>query len=155
MPPLKKGNPALIEANWISAGDNIYQMRVLRQGADADCGYHALKNGILLLNAFLAGSDINERTYYLNGLSDVILYNAWHSTWAAAIKKKRNSTVADWLQGNEIEALIKGAFPEEIEHRPEFITVIDNPAWLYAPQENPGEGLLDSIVRKYKRFPRT
>jgi hypothetical protein len=148
VPALKKGTPELIQARWMDELGDIKQLKVLQQEDMANCGYHALKNGILILNAILAGSNNEERKIYLNDLTSAPIYHDWFSTWAPIIKKKRGST--DWLMGNEIELLIKSDFPKNVEHRDAFFTVIDNPEWL--AQKGFGVSLLEEIIATIEDF---
>ncbi|MBI2774765.1 hypothetical protein HYX58_02050 [Candidatus Dependentiae bacterium] len=156
VPALIKGQPALIEANWIYQSGDIKQMGVLTQVDGANCGYHALKNGILILNAIIAGSNNEERKIYLNDLKSNAIYKNWFDNWSPVIKKSREKSerkgTIDWLNGAEIELLIKSKIPEKIEHRSEFITVIDNPDWLTQKEFSKGQGLTEEMVNQVAAF---
>ncbi|HEX2977914.1 MAG TPA: hypothetical protein VHO47_02235 [Candidatus Babeliales bacterium] len=156
VPALIKGQPALIQTNWIYQSGDIKQIEVLTQVDGANCGYHALKNGILILNAVMAGSNNQERNIYLNDLKSNSVYKNWFDNWANIIKKSREKSerkgTFDWLNGAEIELLIKSKIPEKIEHRSEFITVIDNPDWLTQQEFSKGQGLTEEIVNQVAAF---
>jgi hypothetical protein len=154
-PQIKAGNAALIPIQnslYQLPRENIYQLRVFAQVDGASCGYHALKNGILILNAFIAGDNVTERDRYLAQLADEVLYQSWLDKWSVLIREKRKSDDGQWLHGYEIEGLIESKVPEKLEHRPQFITVIDNPDWLTKSEPGEASGLLEKIITVIKSY---
>jgi len=149
---IKPGPPALLNLPWLFQNNEIKQVRVLQQSLPADCGYHALKNAILLLNAFKAGSNEVLAKLYLNDLTQQKLYAAWYDKWTGSIKAKRGDGSDDWLNGGEIEYLIKLKFPENYNHSLDAITVIDNPGWLTQSNLQTGQALTQEIVKTIKDF---
>lgn len=67
----------------------------------ANCGYHALKNAILLMNAFEKSDDL-----YLEYLKSKPIYFDFMSLWTPIIYDYREHTLPlNWLFGNEVELL--------------------------------------------------
>jgi len=85
-----------------------------------NCGYHALKNVLVLLkDKQLKENKISDNT--LHDLLSSKIYQDYMSSWAVDIYKKRKSKNISWLDGQELENLIKKLKENKqiivIEHR--------------------------------------
>lgn len=135
---------------WIGQNPDkpIYQIKVLQQAGPTlpkddytHSGYHALKNGVYILDA-LKSSGL-ERTKFLEELIDPKMYNHLLRSLKLYIEKLRPSKSTTWLQKEEIESLLPNLV-SKTNNPQQYFTVIPYSRLF---------GSNDPLVQKFKASP--